>query len=965
MKRKITFLLAAIAAIMLITQPSKVVGQTRDDVVGTINFGSASGSTKIEGSSSSGTGTVTYTDSGNDSQSNTWTITTITKNTKSFTQNASYSQVGSSSNPVQSITFTMTLPSSQLIKSFSAKFGGFSNTAGTVTLKVGSTTIGSGSLNGTSDVIVENTSTASGTVLTVTVTGIAKGVKCYYVSYTYPTGGTTYDVNISGSISHGTLSADPDEAIEDATVTLTADPEDGYMTNQFTVSKSEGTVTVTKTGTNTGTFKMPAEDVTASVTFVPTHKLSYSATNGTIKFDEGDPVASGYFAFGETLTTSVTATPASGYQFTGWTVTGTGASVENASANPTTFTMGTTDATLTANFVQAITGTIRFGSADGSTKIQGNTSSGTGTVTYTDTGDDSMGNTWTITTVTSNEKSFTQYAEYSQVGAAKKPVTSITFTTTLDEPVEIADFTAKFGGFGDTAGDITLKVGDEVVGTGELDETNDVIVVNESVEEGSVLTVTVTDIAKGVKCYYISFTILTYDYYGSTTITNFIIPADKTLTVHNGAVLNITGTLTNNGTAASLVVEDGGQLIANSVPATVKKSIDKASTKAVSGWYGISSSVHKSDQTYEEMGSVTNLLSGTYDMFYYDEVNSQWINQKATGSHSAYTNMESCKGYIYRNAAAVVLSYEGVTNAGEISQYTLSHTSSLTNDLKGVNLIGNPYPHKIYKSVAFATTSGTATDTLQTGYYVIGGDGSCTATADNVAIDVNQAVLVIATEYANGKTLKFKDRTKAPAGGGSKANNDNIKFMVSNSQYEDVAYALFDKGSGLDKINHRNADIPMIYIPQDDNNYAIAMMSDDTKSFNLNFKAMTMGQYTLQAKTDGNYSYLHIFDRMTGEDIDMLLEGEYSFIASPSDNDSRFIVNLAYNPGSNTVENEIFAYQSGSDIIVNGEGELQVFYITGRRVMTTTINGVESINIPNQGVYIFKLNEKVQKIVVR
>lgn len=75
------------------------------DVVGTINFGSATGSTKIEGSSSSGTGTVTYTDSGEDSQGNTWTITTVTSNDKSFTQNAAYSQVGASTKPVYQYYF--------------------------------------------------------------------------------------------------------------------------------------------------------------------------------------------------------------------------------------------------------------------------------------------------------------------------------------------------------------------------------------------------------------------------------------------------------------------------------------------------------------------------------------------------------------------------------------------------------------------------------------------------------------------------------------------------------------------------------------------------------------------------------------------------------------------------------------------------------------------------------------------
>lgn len=155
-------------------------------VTATINFGSAAGSTKIEGKSPSGTGTVTYTDTGNDDQGNTWTITTVTSNDKSFTQNASYSQVGASNKGVSSITITTTLPASKEITAMSAKVGGFSGTAGTVNLKVGTTTIGTGNLNAATDVVVSNTKTESGTVLTVTITPSSnKGVKVYYVSATY------------------------------------------------------------------------------------------------------------------------------------------------------------------------------------------------------------------------------------------------------------------------------------------------------------------------------------------------------------------------------------------------------------------------------------------------------------------------------------------------------------------------------------------------------------------------------------------------------------------------------------------------------------------------------------------------------------------------------------------------------------------------------------------------------------
>lgn len=142
-----------------------------DDTKGTIKFGT--NDVKINSS------TVT----GNDNLENTWTITT--DGTSSFTTNAAYYQVGSSTSPATSITFTTTLPEEVNITSLSAKFGGYSSTAGDVSLKVDDTVVGSGSLNASNDVTVESTKSETGKVLTVSVTNIAKGVKCYYISYTY------------------------------------------------------------------------------------------------------------------------------------------------------------------------------------------------------------------------------------------------------------------------------------------------------------------------------------------------------------------------------------------------------------------------------------------------------------------------------------------------------------------------------------------------------------------------------------------------------------------------------------------------------------------------------------------------------------------------------------------------------------------------------------------------------------
>lgn len=152
---------------------------------GTINFGNGTGDVNVNSAS------VT----GDDSLSNTWTITT--EGTTSFTPNANYSQIGSSSKPATSITFTTTLSATMKIIAFSCKFGGFNGTAGTITMKVGDTTVATGSLNTTSDVTVtattvQNTFPRMGTSLTITVTGISKGVKAYYISYTCQTWATNF-----------------------------------------------------------------------------------------------------------------------------------------------------------------------------------------------------------------------------------------------------------------------------------------------------------------------------------------------------------------------------------------------------------------------------------------------------------------------------------------------------------------------------------------------------------------------------------------------------------------------------------------------------------------------------------------------------------------------------------------------------------------------------------------------------
>lgn len=418
--------------------------------------------------------------------------------------------------------------------------------------------------------------------------------------------------------------------------------------------------------------------------------------------------------------------------------------------------------------------------------------------------------------------------------------------------------------------------------------------------------------------------------------------------VASGAVL--TFTCENQGNASNLIIEDGGQLVCgDNVQATVKKrTVGEA--KDDMHWYTIASPV--ANKAFTE---VTNLVTASeYDLYRYNEAGYIWENYKqpAPDAHEGFSSgdntsaFEAGRGYLYYNADGSELSFAGTLNNDNV-------TCHVTAEHNGINLIGNPFTQII--------TLDDIDGTISEGGYVLNNANDWSATP-NPEIQPCEGFIV---QVADEQDIMISKPTSSK----SRANRDYIALTVANSEYEDVAYALFSDGMGLSKINHRNADIPMLYIPQDGQNYAIATMNDNTQAFNLNFKAMTTGQYTLSFKAQGSYSYLHVIDRITGEDIDMLLDGEYTFIGSPRDNENRFIVKLNYNANINELEaGDSFAYQYGNDIIVNGKGELQVFDVNGRMVMNTVINGKQTVNIPTTGLYIFRMvgeSVKTQKIVVR
>ena len=228
-----------------------------------------------------------------DDQGNSWEITT--DGTEYFGQQSQYTQVGSASAPATSITFTTKLSKKVKVSSLSAKFGGFKGTAGTIKLSVGSTEVGTGNLSATKDVTVTSTSGASGTQLTVTVTNIAKGVKCYNITYTYEDSPEPQKTPTTLSFGEGvdgqtftkyigekgfTYTATLSPVVEGATIDYSSTDENVafVLDGEVELQKKEGVATIKASYAGNDTYEKSEASYTIDLKKLP---ISFSIPSGT------------------------------------------------------------------------------------------------------------------------------------------------------------------------------------------------------------------------------------------------------------------------------------------------------------------------------------------------------------------------------------------------------------------------------------------------------------------------------------------------------------------------------------------------------------------------------------------------------------------------------------------------------------------------------------------------------------
>lgn len=495
-----------------------------------------------------------------------------------------------------------------------------------------------------------------------------------------------------------------------------------------------------------------------------------------------------------------------------------------------------------------------------------------------------------------------------------------------------------------------------------------------------------------------------------------------------------TNVASNSGSSANLFIdEDAAITQAGSITANVGVSLKNTQAPNANSWdwhmfspaisdapLGVAYTnndrvpfgTEPTNYSFNANGYFPTIAAGSYgeiDYYCYFEPQYHWINFKRNGNshwhedgeheHIDYkatpssaenvneANLVAGKGYLLATKRETLLQAEGTLNNADVSVAVTTDAAYR----KGYNLIGNPY-QSYYDFNAFASDNSTLWEggTSNASYILLSGD-TYTAYAYNASnnaytaprwLHPHQGFMVIAD---NAGTATFYNNKRITEGESAfrdeLPNYALVNLIVADEEGKrdltTVELGRPDKG-GAAKAHDLHLGKGCLYTHYEGSDYSIAFTQPGVEQVGIWFEADEEAPFTMTWDTEnGEFSYLHLIDNITGADIDCLKATEYRFTATPDDYKSRFRLVFGYTgidepEAPEPVEGPTsFAFQMGNEIVVNGEGLLQLFDVTGRVMMQTTLNGTQSVvALPKTvtGVYVLRLTSnketRTQKIML-
>ena len=328
-----------------------------------------------------------------------------------------------------------------------------------------------------------------------------------------------------------------------------------------------------------------------------------------------------------------------------------------------------------------------------------------------------------------------------------------------------------------------------------------------------------------------------YDHTESETIATFF-SFDKHI-VESGVALTVSGTATCNN-ANQLILEDGGQLIHHNagVMATMKKGVNAYSGN--DGWYTIASPFI----SYAPAGTMTG---DDYDLYAYNEGGTlEWENHKQGNGFS----MVSGQGYLYAHNPATTLRMTGTLNNGNVEQTVQLGYANTVNPIRGFNLLGNPTAHDI---------SFEKTESVSDGYYYLNNNEDWVYTTA-ATVPVGYGFLVKANAENQTVTLNPQNnRGESPEEG---------QYLCV-SVGEEKAYAKLNEGVSMPLLSMKGQHSSLYFLSE--GKPFVMLVRDGVNVLDLCFESLCDGTQTLTVDVQGiGLDYLHLIDKLTGADVDLL-----------------------------------------------------------------------------------------------
>ena len=365
------------------------------------------------------------------------------------------------------------------------------------------------------------------------------------------------------------------------------------------------------------------------------------------------------------------------------------------------------------------------------------------------------------------------------------------------------------------------------------------------------------------------------------TVAELYVSDGQSLTLQSGKTLTVTGTLDNTA-PVSLVIKEGAQLINASanVAAMLEKKITSYGREGSSHWYAIASPMNE----MFIMGS--DFLTPSYDLYRFNETNltnEEWENRK--DDHREFNTFENGRGYLYANSNDFTPSFTGILNVSAVTR-SLTCTNRLNDPLSGFNLIGNPFPHNIYKGAGAAIDNAN----LASGYYTLTNEGTWQVHTFEDAILPGQGILV----KAIAPTVLTIAKSNLAASSESSEHErckGSMSISVEGDNGQDQTFVYFGEGISLEKRNGFNAQAPSLWICDNGKDYAIAHVDNVGESLEIYFSSKQVGDFKLTIdRNEMVFEYLQLVDHVTGLTVDLLKQSTYGFHATGLEPDARFSI---------------------------------------------------------------------------